>query len=98
MSESYITVPNEHNHLPEPQKIDAKKLLNSMKERATTTMEKLRQIVLQSCKNSHSSRFAFVREKRQETLYCLVAPSLRAAFEHSTFKTRNLNIGLLKYK
>ena len=44
-----ITV--EHNHLPEPEKIAAKKILNNIKERATCTMEKPRQIVVQSCKD-----------------------------------------------
>ena len=46
---------SQHNHLHEPDQIEAKKTINKIKSRATTTMEKPRHVVMQSCPQSVSA-------------------------------------------
>ena len=57
-SENNVNIVSQHNHLPEPDKIEAKKTLNKIKSRATTTLEKPRQEVMQSCPQSVSASLA----------------------------------------
>ena len=54
-SENNVNIVSQHNHLPESDKIEAEKTLIKTKSRATTTMEKPRQVVMQSCPQSVSA-------------------------------------------
>ena len=61
--ENNVNIVSQHNHHPEPDKREAKKTLNKIKSRATTTMEEPRQVVMQYCPQSVSASLAVALPK-----------------------------------